>query len=292
MKQAGNNLQRLQNGLDKGDPGEGFELPGIRISATLDIEKRRSHGRNVIGVLPSARDPDKPVVILGAHVDHLGRGETSGSLAGNQERGKIHYGADDNASGVSAMLEAAQFLAGLKRQGKLDAERDIWFVAWSGEELGTLGSSHFVEQLAAKGKLNEQVAAYLNIDMVGHLRKKAYLQGTGSSSVWSREIERRNIPVGLPIATKDDPYLPTDSTSFYMKGVPVLNAFTGAHEDYSTPRDKAENLNYDGIRDIARLMAGITRSLARAPESPGFVQVARKKGGISRKHLRLSLIHI
>ena len=141
------------------------------------------------------------------------------------------------------MLESAQYLAGLKNQGKLKSNRDILFVAWSGEELGTLGSIHFVEQLAGKGGLQGKVSAYLNLDMVGHLDQKLYLQGTGSSSTWLSEIERRNVPVGLAIATKADPYLPTDSTPFYMQGVPVLNAFTGAHEDYSTPRDTADKLN-------------------------------------------------
>jgi hypothetical protein len=227
--------------------------------------------------------------MLGAHVDHLGHGEVSGSLAKGNEQGEIHYGADDNASGVAALLESAQYLSGLQDKGKLGAKRDIWFIAWSGEELGTLGSSHFTEQLAGQGDLKGKVSAYLNMDMVGHLKEKAYLQGTGSSTIWSREIERRNVPVGLAIATKSDPYLPTDATPFYMKGVPVLNAFTGAHEDYSTPRDLPEQLNYEGIRDIARLMAGITRSLARSGSEPDYIEVARQSSGLSRKHLRAYL---
>ena len=134
-----------------------------------------------------------------------------------------------------------------------------------------------------------KVSAYLNMDMVGHLRDKVYLQGTGSSNTWSREIEQRNVPVGLPVATQSDPYLPTDATPFYMKGVPVLNAFTGAHENYSTPRDLPDQLNYDGIRDITRLMAGITRSLARAESEPDYQEVERKQSGLSRKHLRAYL---
>jgi C-terminal processing protease CtpA/Prc len=107
--------------------------------------------------------------------------------------------------------------------------------------------------------------------------------------VWTREIERRNVPVGLPLATKADPYLPTDVTPFYLQGVPVLNAFTGAHEDYSTPRDTADQLNYEGLRDTARLMAGIARSLARTGDSPAYVAVERKGGGMSRRHLRAYL---
>jgi hypothetical protein len=187
------------------------------------------------------------------------------------------------------MLEIAQYLADLHAMGRLEARRDIVFAAWSGEELGTLGSLHYVDALAAGGDLADRVSAYLNLDMVGHLRDALYLQGVGSSAVWAREIERRNVPVGVPVATKSDPYLPTDVTPFYLKGVPVLNAFTGAHEDYSTPRDTADALNYDGLRDTARLMAGIARSLARAGEEPEYIAVEREGGGLSRRHLRAYL---
>ncbi|MCU7936263.1 MAG: M20/M25/M40 family metallo-hydrolase [Candidatus Thiodiazotropha sp. (ex Dulcina madagascariensis)] len=286
---AGKDLEQLQKQLDKGEVTVGFALPGIGLAASLDIVREKRQGRNVIARLAADDPSGRPPVLLGAHLDHLGHGEVSGSLAREEERGEVHHGADDNASGVAALLESAQYLAGLKRLGKLGVKRDILFIAWSGEELGTLGSSHFVDQLAGSGYLRGKVSAYLNMDMVGHLREKVYIQGTGSSSRWSREIEQRNVPVGLSIATKADPYLPTDSTPFYMKGVPVLNAFTGAHEDYSTPRDRAEQLNYEGIRDIARLMAGITRSLARAEKEPDYLEVMREKSGLSRKHLRAYL---
>ncbi|MES9829552.1 MAG: M28 family peptidase [Candidatus Thiodiazotropha sp.] len=286
---ADRNLAELQRELDKGESVEGFNIPGIALSANLAIIREKSRGRNVIARLTADTPSQKAPVILGAHLDHLGHGEVSGSLARENERGKIHYGADDNASGVSALLESAQYLAGLKKSGKLGSQRDILFSAWSGEELGTLGSVHFVDQLSDGDMLSGKVSAYLNMDMIGHLREKLYLQGTGSSNTWSREIERRNVPVGLAIATKADPYLPTDSTPFYMKGVPILNAFTGAHEDYSTPRDKPDQLNYEGMQRVAQLMAGITRSLARSETEPDYLVVTRKDSGLSRKHLRAYL---
>ncbi len=286
---AGHDLAVLQPRLDEGKAVEVFELPALEVAASMDIARERRSARNVVGRLPAQSPSALAPVILGAHIDHLGRGEGSGSLARDDERGAIHHGADDNASGVAAMLESAQYLTALRAQGQLAARRDILFAAWSGEELGTLGSAHFVEQLAAGGDLQGKVSAYLNMDMVGHLRNKLYLQGTGSSNVWPREIERRNVPVGLSIATKQDPYLPTDSTPFYMQGVPILNAFTGAHEDYSTPRDTADKLNYEGIRDIARLMSGIARSLALADTPPDYLEVERQQSGLTRKHLRAYL---
>jgi len=289
LKTAGKDIAQVQKELDGGKAVSGFAIPDVDIAAVIDVEKEKRTGRNVLARLKTGAPKDAPAVIVGAHVDHLGHGQVSGSLAREDERGQVHFGADDNASGVAAVIEIAQYLKDLQTRGKLSAERDILFAAWSGEEIGVLGSGHYTEQLAGKGKLADKVAAYLNLDMVGHLRDKVYLQGTGSSSVWAREIERRNVPVGLAIGTKADPYLPTDSTPFYMKGVPVLNAFTGAHEDYSTPRDKAEDLNYDGIAKISRLIAGITRSLARADNSPDYVKVEREKGAMQRKHLRAYL---
>lgn len=286
---AGKGLRTLQQDLDDGKEQPGFVLPDLKLAAAIDVVRVARRGRNVIARLSGDRASNKPPVVLGAHVDHLGRGETSGSLAREAERGEIHRGADDNASGVSALLESAQYLADLKAKGKLGARRDILFAAWSGEELGTLGSSHFVAQLADNGDLHGKLSAYLNLDMIGRFRDKLYLQGTGSSQAWGREIERRNIPVGLAVATKADPYLPTDSTPFYLKGVPILNAFTGAHEDYSTPRDTADKLNYEGLRDITRLMAGIVRSLASADQEPDYQEVGRQPGGLSRKHLRAYL---
>lgn len=286
---AGANLRELQARLDRGERVAGFDLPGVRLAAQIDIVGEKRQGRNVIGWLRAHPPSSAPPVILGAHVDHLGRGEVAGSLAMEQERGAVHYGADDNASWVAAMLEVAQYLADMAARGELAAKRDIGFVAWSGEEMGTLGSSHFVERLAAGGDLGGKVAAYLNMDMVGQLRDRLYVQGTGSSEAWPRELERRNVPVGLALTLQTDPYLPTDATPFYMKGVPVLNFFTGAHEDYSSPRDTPDKLNYEGIRDIARLMAGITLSLARSAQTPDYLRVERKAGGLGRQHLRAYL---
>ena len=172
------------------------------------------------------------------------------------------------------MLEIAEYLVDLKNQGKLALPRDIVFAAWSGEELGLLGSSYFVKRFAGDKRetLQPEVAAYLNLDMIGHYRDKLMLQGVGSSGFWPGEIERRNVPVGLAISTSDSAFLPTDATSFYLKGVPVLNAFTGPHPNYSTPADTPDTLNYDAAAKIAKLMALLTRAVANAEDIPGYVK--------------------
>lgn len=229
---------------------------------------------------------DAPPLTIGAHVDHLGRGETSGSLATGADRGLVHPGADDNASGVAALIEIAQALAADAAAGELRAARDVVFAAWSGEELGLLGATHYVERLAEvlqADDLSDGVSAYLNLDMVGRLEGRVIAAGVGSSPVWLREIERRNVPVGLPLVVNDDPYLPTDATAFYLQGVPILALFTGAHEDYHRPSDAPGKLNYEGLRDIARFTALVARSRIEAAEEPAFVRRARPSGRGGRR---------
>jgi Tol biopolymer transport system component/Zn-dependent M28 family amino/carboxypeptidase len=275
LASAGKSLKEIQDALDKGEAIAGFSLPGVRVSATVDLVQKTSHGRNVLARLMAGDRPADSAVVVGAHVDHLGRGVEGKSLARPEEQGMVHYGADDNASGVAALLEIAEYLADLKARGKLPLKRDILFAAWSGEELGILGSTHFTRSFggeADRKTLHPEIAAYLNMDMVGRLDKNLSLQGVGSSSAWPGEIEKRNVPVGLSIVTSDSAFMATDATAFYLMGVPVLNAFTGAHGDYSTPRDTPDKLNYPGMQKVARLIALIARSLATADEAPDYVR--------------------
>lgn len=276
----------MTEALDKGAQTAAVALDGVTATARVALTFEKRQGRNVLGLLDLGAPEHAPLLVIGAHVDHLGRGETSGSLARSDEKGQIHYGADDNASGVAALIEIAQKMASDRQAGKLKGVRNVLFAAWSGEELGLLGSSYFVDGLAKKAgqeDLKGLVSAYLNMDMVGRLRDKLTLSGLGSSDVWRREIERRNAVVGLPVAPSDDTYLPTDATEFYLAGVPILAAFTGAHEEYSTPRDTAETLNYEGLEKIARLMALIARSQARGKEAPSYVAVKKPSGERARR---------
>lgn len=283
----GGDLADMTKSIEAGKSA-GRDLIGVNVTANIALEFEKRTGRNVLARLDldGKDDGGLPPLIIGAHVDHLGRGETSNSLARADERGQIHYGADDNASGVASLIEVAQKLAADHKAGKLKGARDIIFAAWSGEELGLLGSSHFVDAMAeAAGAqdLADLVTAYMNMDMVGRLDKKLSVGGLASSSIWAGEIERRNAVIGLPVMTSDDTYQPTDVTPFYLKTVPVLSFFTGAHTDYHTPRDTAEKLNYDGMRDIARLVALIARSRALAEDEPGYIKVSRPEGRTGRR---------
>ena len=293
---TGENLKEIQTALDKGEMMMGIKVPKASLKARIDILQQKRTGRNVVGRL-AAKDPEakgRPALIIGAHVDHLGA-HGGGSRATGKEAREIHYGADDNASGVAALLEIAQDLSAQQEAGKLKLKRDVVFAAWSGEEIGLIGSSRFVKDVARKlkgdvdAKLNEVFAANLNMDMVGRLENSLVLQGTGSSSIWPQVIEQRNVPIGLPIKTQSDAYLPTDATSFYLREVPILNAFTGAHDDYHTPRDTADKINYPGTERVTRFMALVARGLAAADAAPDYVKVERPEGQGRRANLRAYL---
>ncbi len=313
---AGKNLADLQTELDKGEMVAGFPVPETKLSAEIDVAQETRTGRNVLARLPAdtPEERKRPAVIIGAHIDHLGDQSGPGSLAKEHEKNEVHHGADDNASGVAGLIEMAQYLAAQKADGKMDPVRDVMFAAWSGEELGLIGSSWFVKQAGhgaetpnphasatagaganphavdqkAKpanphalpredGGLSDHFAAYLNMDMIGRLDEKVMLQGIGSSDYWTGAIERRNAPIGLPIQPQKDVYLPTDATTFYLRQVPILSAFTGAHEDYHTPRDTADKVNWEGTRDIAKLMTLIARGLATEEDEPAYVKVEPPK---------------
>jgi hypothetical protein len=283
----------MNKAIEAGKSG-GRELIGVSVSANIALDFQKRTGRNVLARL-DLDGLDKgglPPLIIGAHVDHLGRGETSSSLARADEKGQIHYGADDNASGVAVLIEVAQKLAADHQAGKLKGVRDIVFAAWSGEELGLLGSTHYVEKLAETAgakDLSGLVTAYINMDMVGRLKDNVNVGGIASSTVWSGEIERRNAVIGLPMVMTDDTYLPTDATSFYLKGVPIMALFTGAHTEYHTPRDTADRLNYEGMRDIGRFVALVAQSRAQTREEPGYIKVARPDSGGVRRNSNVFL---
>ncbi len=284
LAKSDRSLKSLQDQLDSGQPMMGFELPDLQIAAEIDIEQRERTGRNVLGRLSAGERPTDQIVIVGAHIDHLGEGPHSSSLATGMEREGIHWGADDNASGVAAMLEVAEWLTALKAQGEWTLQRDILFAAWSGEEDGLIGSTHFVKNFAPAQpatdtpeaahplpSLYPSVSAYLNMDMVGRLDKRLILQGVGSSSIWRSEIERRNALIGLPITVQDDSFIPTDASAFFARGVPILSAFTGAHADYHTPRDTPNKLNYEGAASIAKFIGLVARSVAIRSAPPDYI---------------------
>ena len=243
----------------------------------------------MIGRLQVGAQPSRQTIVLGAHLDHLGRGEGSGSLADASEAGQIHPGADDNASGVAVLLEIARVLAQRRAAGETLGQRDFIFAAWSGEELGLLGSDAWVDAHVGPHDHDTGPIAYLNFDMVGRLEDELVIHGTGSSLVWDALIEQAALPGPLALALRDDADLPTDSTSFHARGLPVLSAFTGVHAEYHTPRDRPELLNSRGAASIADLFARLAVRVSQAEAAPAFEAQPLAAGRPSRGGMRVYL---
>jgi Zn-dependent M28 family amino/carboxypeptidase len=277
-------LDETQRALDTGDPHvAGFELPGVAVSVKASVVREKRTASNIVAYLPAtapAAQVERPWIVLGAHYDHLGRGEAGNSLAGKGEAGRIHYGADDNASGTAAVLAAGEALAREPRR------RNVLLAFWSGEEFGLLGSSAFVN---APPIPPERIAAYLNFDMVGRMRdNRLVVQATGTSPAWRGILEQANVPAGFALSLQDDPYQPTDVISFNQAGVASLNFFTGAHADYHRPSDTADKIAYADLDRVAAFAAAVARRVDRLDTPPAFAKVEPKvdrRGG--RAELRV-----
>jgi len=214
--------------------------------------------------------------LIGAHGDHLGHGEFGNSLAKKDELGKAHLGADDNASGVAGVMEAAHYYANLKKTAPGKLKKDIYFAIWSGEELGTLGSMHFTKGL----KQNHSIEAYLNMDMIGRFKDRLFVQGVGSAVEWTGLAEQIAVETSVPMIIQEDPYLPTDSMAFYMAKIPTINLFTGSHVDYHSPRDTAESINYEGLLKTLQVLKGFVDNF----ENTNSVAVKYQKWAVRRQN--------
>ncbi|MCB0367800.1 MAG: M20/M25/M40 family metallo-hydrolase, partial [Bdellovibrionales bacterium] len=278
MARTREKLNTYQTELDTGKTIKSIDLNEISLAGRIALTRIKSEGRNVVAVLPGK---SSEAVVIGAHYDHLGQGHKMNSLARPEEANKIHAGADDNASGVAGVLEiAAQLQNQVQTTGK-KLYHDVVFVLWSGEELGTLGSNRFIKDFVEAKKL--KVHSYVNMDMIGRMNKKLIVQGLGSSPDWFSILEQVSANKHLPLALQADPYLPTDSTPFYLAKIPTINFFTGAHEDYHSPRDVADKVNFEDATRIVSLVGDLTHSLAQERKSLQYAEVAVKKGEGTRR---------
>jgi hypothetical protein len=266
LKGADKKLDDVQKELDQGKAYPSFVVPNVRMGAEISLEKEQSKSRNVLAELKLNKNG--PWIVVGAHLDHLGKGQVSNSRAKGDELGRVHSGADDNASGIAVLLELAAEFSKMKFKG---AKRNILFAAWTGEEMGVLGSTYFVKNNKQK------ISAYLNMDMVGRMKDHLFVQGVGSSPSWSEMIEKANAGLPTSLVIQTDPYLPTDSTPFYMNKTPILTLFTGAHDEYHTPRDVPSLINFDGMEKTRLFVSKLIRELLVEKELD-FVEV---KGGQS-----------
>ncbi|MBO6523327.1 MAG: M28 family peptidase [Balneolaceae bacterium] len=197
-------------------------------------EKRLS--KNVAGLLQGTGDSDE-FIIIGAHYDHLGYGEFGSLYRGEVKR--IHNGADDNASGTTGLLELAQYFSENR------PSTDILFLAFSGEEMGLLGSAHYANNPTVD---LDNALAMINMDMIGRMNeeKKLIIFGVGTAEKWTALVDSANTG-NLNLDLVEDGTGASDHTSFYYKDIPVLHYFTDTHSDYHRPSDDTEYINHNGV---------------------------------------------
>ena len=211
--------------------------------------------RNVVGILPG-RNPElaRESVVIGAHYDHLGM-----TGASKENAGKMHPGADDNASGVAVLLELASRLPLVANM-----ERSVVFVAFTGEEAGRKGSRYYVRN--ERRYPAAKAIAMINLDTVGRLGKgKLIILGAASAKEWGTLFQEAAKPLKLEIAESTQDLDSSDQKSFHEAGVPAVQLFTGPHLDYHRPTDTADKIDGKGLVKIAMLTRTVAFTLANLP---------------------------
>ena len=246
------------------------------VSATVNVVLTESETRNVVAMLPGTNASLKnEYVVIGVHYDHLGMGGP-GSGSRVADTIAVHNGADDNASGVAAVIQLAERMAGAKNN-----KRSIIFVAFGAEEMGLVGSKAFVNKPPVE---TEKMVAMFNFDMVGRLDAKSNGLSIGGSQTGKESEELMNsLNNGFNLAFSPEGVGPSDHASFYLQNIPVFFISTGAHSDYHTPLDDAELINFEGIKKVADYSALLVENIANRPSNLTFQEAGpkfqRSRGG-------------
>jgi len=264
---AGNSLKEVQEQINSSTKPASFNFPEtLQLSLNIDIETMRATVNNVLAWLPGQIDE---YVIIGAHYDHLGRGNLD-SLAPSQI-GQIHPGADDNASGTAGVLELARLLA--PERGKL--KRSILFMDFAGEELGLLGSAEWVKEPT---RPLAKAVAMINMDMIGRIKDdKVYIGGVGTGSTFKTVLDQAQKEAPFKIEYSAGGYSSSDHTSFVTKKIPVLFFFSGLHSDYHKPSDTWDKINGASAARLLDMVESVAVQLANTDQPPAFQVVAEEK---------------
>ena len=255
-----------------------FELKGWKARAEVNVERKEVKTKNVVGVLEGAGPLADETVVIGAHYDHVGYG-LFGSAGGLMARGKIHYGADDNASGTSGLMELARRYGAQKnRQG-----RRIVFIAFSAEEIGLNGSQHYCkEPLFPLAKTTTMI----NMDMIGRTKPvpsdwlglfekkdRLLVYGTGTAENFDALVDSVTKKSDFKVTKLAAGTGPSDHDSFYRKGVPVLFLYTGVHSEYHKPTDVPEKINVQGMKKVTDFVEQLANDALTREARPKYVVV-------------------
>lgn len=254
-------LATQQAKLDAGEGPVSTLLTNVGLEGNVAYEVDVDPARNVVGLIPGTGPNKDEYVVIGGHYDHLGN-----------RGGTIYNGADDNASGTAGMMEVCEALVDTP-----NLNRSVICMAFSGEEIGLLGSRHYAEHPTVS---ISSITAMINMDMIGRYADGSEdnglsVQGLGTGDNFKDIVERRTAEHGFTYTGDDSALGPSDHMSFYQANVPSLFFFTGVHPDYHQPGDDVDKVNFDGGAAVARLVYDVALDLVNAPAAPQFVRVDR-----------------
>ena len=284
LQGTGKKIVELEWQLNKDRRPGSFTLTGT-VTAHSSVEEEKVQTANVVALL-EGRDPQlqNEYIVIGAHCDHLGMGGPNTSSR-RPDTVAVHYGADDNASGVATVMELAEKMAAHRNELK----RSVVFVCFSAEEMGLLGSKHFVNDTLID---LSKVIAMINVDMVGRLKADSTLEigGTGTSDISDSLLKVTPGAERFRLALSPEGYGPSDHASFYGKEIPVFFFSTGAHLDYHTPFDTPDKINYEGLKAVGDYVYNLAMELDTLSRRPQFRMAGPKEGsGMKRRGFKVTL---
>lgn len=286
FESLGKNLKDIQVGIDSFKTPNSFSLKS-EASFQTDFINVKANTSNIIGYVEGS-DPvlNKEVIVVGAHMDHLGDGMSYGSL-NEKHTPEIHNGADDNASGTAGVLEIAQKLSSVKKVNPKSIKRSYIFMLFSAEEAGLIGSAFFTKSALYK-KYN--IIAMINMDMIGRLNNnKLFVSGTGTSSIWENLLDSVNKSYNFTMSYEKQGYGSSDFSSFYSANLPVLGFFTGLHKDYHRPSDDWQLIDTEGEAKILKLVFDVIMTLNSKSDKPDFIKSVDDKQQTTMTGFRVTL---
>lgn len=264
LAMAGTSLKSWIAEVDKDLKPKPVQIPGFTLDLASEVVREKKEVPNVAAYLPGETDE---YVIIGAHYDHIGMGEQN-SMSPSEAGKAVHHGADDNASGSAGLVELAWHMAAQPKP-----KRGILFLAFSGEELGLLGSNYYVNHPLLP---LDKAVAMLNMDMIGRIKdRKVFIGGTATGDGFKPLLDKVKSNTKLQLDLSDQGgFGSSDHFSFTVKQVPVLFFFSGLHADYHRPSDTWEKINQDDAAELLKVVAQVTGELANSAPRPKFVKVA------------------
>jgi hypothetical protein len=267
-------LEDVEKSIDKELKPSSMVLKDCKIEIETNLKRTPIPCKNVVGILPGSGVLANETIVMGAHYDHLGT-DNEGSLGGAAAKGQTHFGADDNASGTTGLLEVARRFGEIKNR----TGRRIVFIAFSGEEKGLHGSKHY----AANPLIPlDKTTFMLNLDMIGRAKEVEEMDktkktvfvasGTGTSDTFDKLVDATNDRIGFKLLKTPAGSGPSDHNSFYVKGIPVLYFHTGTHKDYHRPSDTPDKVNLPAMVKIADFVEVIATHMSTTPVRPNFIK--------------------